>query len=76
MGVLFTKVISPNSRPPLLSRGVDASVSPIGSGCRQSRYDASRERCTGVTAWNCLQGPVPVKGGDIVVVQGTGGVSV
>ncbi|THH26389.1 hypothetical protein EUX98_g7800 [Antrodiella citrinella] len=32
--------------------------------------------CAGVTAWNALQGPVPLKGGDYVLVQGTGGVSV
>ena len=32
--------------------------------------------CAAVTAWNCLQGPVPLKGGDYLLVQGTGGVSV
>jgi len=32
-------------------------------------------RCTAVTAWNCFQGPVPLKAGDTVLVQGTGGVS-
>ncbi len=29
-----------------------------------------------MTAWNALHGPVPLKGGDYVLVQGTGGVSV
>ena len=32
--------------------------------------------CAGVTAYNALLGPVPIKAGDIVLVQGTGGVSI
>jgi len=32
--------------------------------------------CAAVTAWNAFQGPVPLKGGDYVLIQGTGGVSV
>ncbi|CAL1698345.1 unnamed protein product [Somion occarium] len=32
--------------------------------------------CAAVTAWNALLGPVPLKGGDTVLVQGTGGVSI
>jgi len=32
--------------------------------------------CAAVTAWNAFNGPVPLKGGDFVLVQGTGGVSV
>ena len=32
-------------------------------------------RCAAVTAWMSLQGPVPVKAGDFVLLQGTGGVS-
>lgn len=31
--------------------------------------------CAAVTAYNALLGPVPVKAGDTVLVQGTGGVS-
>ncbi|KAJ9126217.1 hypothetical protein QFC24_001940 [Naganishia onofrii] len=31
--------------------------------------------CTGVTTWNALFGPVAVKPGQVVLVQGTGGVS-
>ncbi|KAJ9092645.1 hypothetical protein QFC21_006709 [Naganishia friedmannii] len=31
--------------------------------------------CTGVTTWNALFGPVSVKPGQVVLVQGTGGVS-
>lgn len=33
-------------------------------------------RCAGVTAYNALMGPVPLKGGDYVLVEGTGGVSI
>ena len=33
-------------------------------------------RCAAVTAYNALHGPVPVKAGDYVLVQGTGGVSI
>jgi NADPH:quinone reductase-like Zn-dependent oxidoreductase len=32
--------------------------------------------CAGVTAWNALQNETQVKPGDVVVIQGTGGVSV
>ncbi|KAH8092188.1 hypothetical protein BXZ70DRAFT_951599 [Cristinia sonorae] len=32
--------------------------------------------CAAVTAWNALHGPTPLKGGDFVLVEGTGGVSV
>lgn len=32
-------------------------------------------RCAAVTAWNALHGPTPLKGGDYVLIQGTGGVS-
>ncbi|KAH8092198.1 NAD-P-binding protein [Cristinia sonorae] len=37
---------------------------------------ASALPCVGVTAWNALQGPVPVKKGDTVLIQGTGGISI
>jgi len=40
-----------------------------------SYEEASTLPCAAVTAWNALQGPVPLKGGDTVLVQGTGGVS-
>ena len=33
-------------------------------------------RCAALTAYNALQGPTPLKGGDWVLVQGTGGVSI
>lgn len=32
-------------------------------------------RCAALTAYNALDGPTPLKAGDIVLVQGTGGVS-
>ncbi|PSR73016.1 hypothetical protein PHLCEN_2v11120 [Hermanssonia centrifuga] len=41
-----------------------------------SYQEASTLPCAAVTAWNALHGPVPLKGGDYVLVQGTGGVSV
>ena len=40
-----------------------------------SYEEAATLPCTAVTAWNALHGPVPVKAGDFVLVQGTGGVS-
>lgn len=33
------------------------------------------DRCAALTAYNALMGPVPLKGGDHVLVLGTGGVS-
>ncbi|KAI0357912.1 NAD-P-binding protein [Trametes cingulata] len=38
--------------------------------------EASTLPCAALTAYNALRGPIPVKGGDIVLVQGTGGVSI
>ncbi|CAL1711790.1 unnamed protein product [Somion occarium] len=38
--------------------------------------EAATLPCAAVTAWNALLGPVPLKGGDTVLVQGTGGVSI
>jgi len=38
--------------------------------------EASTLPCAAVTAYNALMGPKPVKAGDIVLVQGTGGVSI
>lgn len=38
--------------------------------------EAATLPCAGVTAWNALQGPNPIGPGDIVLTQGTGGVSV
>ncbi|KAI0758962.1 NAD-P-binding protein [Fomes fomentarius] len=41
-----------------------------------SYEEASTLPCAAVTAYNALFGPKPLKGGDIVLVQGTGGVSI
>ncbi|KAH9941007.1 NAD-P-binding protein [Amylocystis lapponica] len=41
-----------------------------------SYEEASTLPCAALTAYNGLNGPVPLKGGDIVLVQGTGGVSI
>ncbi|KII94432.1 hypothetical protein PLICRDRAFT_100032 [Plicaturopsis crispa FD-325 SS-3] len=41
-----------------------------------SYEEASTLPCAALTAYNALSGPVPVKGGDTVLVQGTGGVSI
>lgn len=41
------------------------------------RLIALGQRCAAVTAYNALlAGPNPLKGGDVVLVQGTGGVSI
>ena len=40
-----------------------------------SYEEASTLPCAAVTAWNALLGPNPLKGGDTVLIQGTGGVS-
>ncbi|EMD34895.1 hypothetical protein CERSUDRAFT_54054 [Gelatoporia subvermispora B] len=40
-----------------------------------SYEEASTLPCAAVTAYNALMGPVPLKGGDTVLVLGTGGVS-
>ncbi|KAL4901989.1 hypothetical protein BDW74DRAFT_181146 [Aspergillus multicolor] len=42
----------------------------------QSFAEWSTLVCTGVTAWNALYGNVPLKPGQIVLGQGTGGVSI
>ncbi len=41
-----------------------------------SYAEASTLPCAGVTAWNALTNVNPVKPGDVIVTQGTGGVSV
>ncbi|KAL1943202.1 hypothetical protein VTO73DRAFT_4277 [Trametes versicolor] len=41
-----------------------------------SYEEASTLPCAAVTAYNALNGPKPLKGGDTVLVQGTGGVSI
>ncbi|KAG6843332.1 hypothetical protein H0H93_001373, partial [Arthromyces matolae] len=41
-----------------------------------SYEEASTLPCAGLTAYNSLNGPVPIKAGDHVLVLGTGGVSI
>jgi len=41
-----------------------------------SYEEASTLPCAAVTAYNALMGPVPLKGGDTVLIEGTGGVSI
>ncbi|KAI0632995.1 NAD-P-binding protein [Trametes polyzona] len=41
-----------------------------------SYQEASTLPCAALTAYNALMGPNPLKGGDTVLVQGTGGVSI
>ncbi|CCM00054.1 uncharacterized protein FIBRA_02080 [Fibroporia radiculosa] len=41
-----------------------------------NRKASLSHRCAAVTAYNALMGPIPLKAGDTVLVQGTGGVSI
>ncbi|KAJ7581416.1 hypothetical protein C8J56DRAFT_1029624 [Mycena floridula] len=41
-----------------------------------SYEEASTLPCAALTAYNAFMGPIPLKGGDTVLVQGTGGVSI
>ncbi|EEB90279.1 hypothetical protein MPER_11532 [Moniliophthora perniciosa FA553] len=41
-----------------------------------SYEEASTLPCAALTAYNALHGPVPIKGGDTILDQGTGGVSI
>ncbi|OCH90148.1 NAD(P)-binding protein [Obba rivulosa] len=41
-----------------------------------SYEEASCLPCAALTAYNALMGPTPLKGGDTILVQGTGGVSI
>ncbi|KAL4884620.1 hypothetical protein BJY04DRAFT_232993 [Aspergillus karnatakaensis] len=52
------------------------SVVRVPSTARQSYSELASLVCTGVTAWNGLFGNVPLKPGQSVLVQGTGGVSI
>ncbi|PYH97536.1 NAD(P)-binding protein [Aspergillus ellipticus CBS 707.79] len=49
---------------------------PVPKDSRQSFSEWSTLVCTGVTAWNALYGLMPLKPGQIVLCQGTGGVSI
>ncbi len=45
-------------------------------GRAEADVDWTGCRCAAVTAYNALLGPSPLKGGDVVLIQGTGGVSI
>ncbi|KDQ58231.1 hypothetical protein JAAARDRAFT_35041 [Jaapia argillacea MUCL 33604] len=48
----------------------------VHAPCHLTHTEASTLPCAGLTAYNALHGPTPIKGGDIVLVQGTGGMSI
>lgn len=49
----------------------DTAADRLAEAHRTRKY-----RCAAVTAYNALLGPNPLKGGDVVLVQGIGGVSI
>lgn len=51
-------------------------MSVVQGGVGRAEADWAGCRCAAVTAYNALLGPSPLKGGDVVLVQGTGGVSI
>ncbi|KAI5236019.1 NAD(P)-binding protein [Aureobasidium subglaciale] len=52
-----------------------AAVIKLPSGSDVSTASWASTVCTGVTAWNCLYGNTPLRPGQTVLLQGTGGVS-
>lgn len=50
------------------------AVVPAPAGL--SHEEASTLPCAAVTAWSALSGPMPIRAGHTVLVQGTGGVSI
>ncbi|CAG7989196.1 unnamed protein product [Penicillium olsonii] len=52
-----------------------SSVVRVPSSAPQSYSELASLVCTGVTSWNALYGNVPLKPGQTVLVQGTGGVA-
>ncbi|KAL3447868.1 hypothetical protein BJX65DRAFT_295420 [Aspergillus insuetus] len=53
-----------------------AAVVKVPKDSPQSFSEWSTLVCTGVTAWNALYGLTPLKPGQVVLCQGTGGVSI
>jgi len=54
----------------------EASTLPsVSDYIQANNADWLYHRCAAVTAFSALHGPVPIKAGDVVLVQGTGGVS-
>ncbi|CAG8069054.1 unnamed protein product [Penicillium salamii] len=52
-----------------------SSVVRVPASAPQSYSELASLVCTGVTSWNALYGNVPLKPGQTVLVQGTGGVA-
>ncbi|RAK95310.1 zinc-dependent alcohol dehydrogenase family protein [Aspergillus ibericus CBS 121593] len=52
-----------------------SSVVKVPASAPQSYSELASLVCTGVTSWNALYGNMPLKPGQTVLVQGTGGVS-
>ncbi|KAI0365042.1 NAD-P-binding protein [Pilatotrama ljubarskyi] len=48
----------------------------VGIPDHLSYEEASTLPCAALTAYSALRGPIPLKGGDTILVQGTGGVSI
>ncbi|KFY09444.1 hypothetical protein V491_08171 [Pseudogymnoascus sp. VKM F-3775] len=53
-----------------------SAVTKIPEGAKLSFVQMAGLVCTGVTAWNALYGNIPLKPGQTVLFQGTGGVSI
>ncbi|EHK42500.1 uncharacterized protein TrAtP1_002485 [Trichoderma atroviride] len=53
-----------------------AAVVKVPEDSPQSFSEWSTLVCAGVTAWNALYGAIPLKPGQVVLCQGTGGVSI
>lgn len=53
----------------------EMAVTKIPDGDGHSWDELAGLPCAGVTAWNCLYGNIPLKPGQTVLLQGTGGVS-
>jgi len=63
-------------RPSVLRRSFYIAVSLwVLCQCQRRSSSLLDYSCAGLTAYNALLGAIPLKGGDVVVVQGTGGVS-
>ncbi|ETI41303.1 hypothetical protein L915_13152, partial [Phytophthora nicotianae] len=52
------------------------AVTKIPEGCKLNFVQLASLVCAGVTAWNALYGLNPLRPGQVVLLQGTGGVSI
>lgn len=60
----------------LVERKVVSQEAVVKFGDTLSYEEASTLPCAGLTAWSALSGPMPIRAGHSVLVQGTGGVSI